>query len=135
MESRPDVGLHLRSRRARTSFAVLLKGKSFQQLFASQAISGFGDWIGMIAILALVKRITENEFAVAAALLARLVPALFFGPVSGVIADRWDRKKLMVVCDLASPQAWRPPPCSGSRRRMPACPTWSPATSSRAPTP
>jgi dTMP kinase len=55
----------------------------------------------MIAILTLVKRITENEFAVAAALLARLVPALFLGPVSGVIADRWDRKKLMVVCDLA----------------------------------
>lgn len=55
----------------------------------------------MIAILALVKRITDNEFAVAAALLARLAPALFLGPVSGVIADRWDRKKLMVVCDLA----------------------------------
>ena len=55
----------------------------------------------MLAILALVKRITENEFAVAAALLARLAPALFFGPVAGVIADRWDRKKLMVSCDLA----------------------------------
>jgi dTMP kinase len=55
----------------------------------------------MIAILALVKRLTENEFAVAAALLARLAPALFFGPVAGVIADRWDRRKLMVFCDLA----------------------------------
>jgi dTMP kinase len=54
----------------------------------------------MIAILALVKRITEDEFAVAAALLARLAPALFFGPVAGVITDRWDRKRLMVACDL-----------------------------------
>jgi dTMP kinase len=55
----------------------------------------------MIAILALVKRITDNEFAVAAALLARLAPALFFGPVAGVMADRWDRRKLMVFCDLS----------------------------------
>jgi dTMP kinase len=54
----------------------------------------------MIAILTLVKNLTENEFAVAAALLARLAPALFFGPVAGVVADRWDRKKLMVACDL-----------------------------------
>lgn len=54
----------------------------------------------MLAILTLVKRITENEFAVAAALLARVAPALFFGPVAGVIADRWDRKKLMIACDL-----------------------------------
>jgi dTMP kinase len=100
MEPRHDVGSHLRSRRSRSSFGILLRDRAFQRLFASQAISAFGDWIGMIAILTLVKNITENEFAVAAALLARLAPALFFGPVAGVIADRWDRKKLMVACDL-----------------------------------
>ncbi len=54
----------------------------------------------MIAILYLVQRITDNEFAVAAALLARLAPALFFGPVAGVIVDRWNRKRVMVLCDL-----------------------------------
>lgn len=54
----------------------------------------------MIAILSLVKTRTENEFAVAAALLARLAPALLFGPVAGVIVDRWNRKRLMIACDV-----------------------------------
>lgn len=55
----------------------------------------------MIAILALVKRITADEFAVAGMLFARFLPALIFGPFAGVILDRWDRKKVMVFCDLA----------------------------------
>lgn len=54
----------------------------------------------MIAILALVKRITDDEFAVAGMLFARFLPALLFGPLAGVIVDRWDRKKAMVLCDL-----------------------------------
>lgn len=54
----------------------------------------------MIAILALVKRITHDEFAVAGMLFARFLPALLFGPLAGVIVDRWDRKKAMVFCDL-----------------------------------
>lgn len=47
-----------------------------------------------------MKRIYNNEFAVAAVLLARLAPALFFGPLGGVIVDRFDRKKVMVFCDI-----------------------------------
>lgn len=53
----------------------------------------------MVAILALVSRITQDEFAVAAMLLARLAPSLLFGPIAGVLSDRWDRKKVMVACD------------------------------------
>ena len=53
-----------------------------------------------MAILSLVKRIYDNEFAVAAVLLARMGPALFFGPMGGVLADRFNRKKVMVFCDI-----------------------------------
>ncbi len=55
----------------------------------------------MIAILSLAGRITRDEFAVALMLLARLVPALFFGPIAGVLVDRFSRKPLMVFCDLS----------------------------------
>ncbi|MGH2772829.1 MAG: dTMP kinase [Actinomycetota bacterium] len=78
-----------------------MKDGSFFRLFLGQVFSSFGDWVGLLAILALVKRIYDNEFAVAAVLLARLGPALFFGPVAGVLVDRYDRKKLMIACDLA----------------------------------
>ncbi len=57
--------------------------------------------MGLIAIVALVKRIYDNEFAIAAVLLARLGPTLLFSPIAGVLADRWDRKKVMVFCDAA----------------------------------
>ena len=70
-------------------------------MFFAQGLSSFGDWIALFAILALVKRITDNEFAVAAMLVARLGPALIFGPLAGVIVDRWNRKRVMVASDLA----------------------------------
>lgn len=63
--------------------------------------SSLGDWVGLIAIVALVKRIYDDEFAIAAVLLARMGPTLLFSPIAGVLADRWDRKRLMVFCDVA----------------------------------
>lgn len=51
--------------------------------------------------MALATRITQDEFAVSATLIGRVVPALFFGPVAGVLVDRWNRKRVMVGCDLA----------------------------------
>jgi dTMP kinase len=51
-------------------------------------------------MVALVTRLTGNEFAVAAMLLARMVPALVLGPVAGIIVDRWNRKLAMVFSDL-----------------------------------
>jgi len=56
--------------------------------------------VGLIATVALVKRIYDDEFAIAAVLLARIGPALIFSPIAGVLADRWDRKKVMVFADL-----------------------------------
>lgn len=85
----------------RANYRELLREGSFFRFFIGQVASSFGDWVGLLAILAVVKRIYDNEFAVAAILFARLAPALFFGPLAGVLIDRWDRKKVMVSCDLA----------------------------------
>lgn len=54
----------------------------------------------MVAVVALVRRITGDEFAVALMLLARFVPALVLGPVAGVLVDRWNRKGVMIFSDL-----------------------------------
>ncbi|CAN5769789.1 hypothetical protein BH23ACT12_BH23ACT12_05150 [soil metagenome] len=79
----------------------MLKQRSFRRFFIGQVSSSLGDWVGLIATVALVKRIYDNEFAIAAVLLARLGPALLFSPIAGVLADRWDRKRVMVFCDVA----------------------------------
>ena len=38
--------------------------------------------------------------AISLVLAARIVPGFFFGPLAGVLVDRWDRKKVMMACDL-----------------------------------
>lgn len=73
----------------------------FFRLWVAQVVSALGDWIGFLAIIVLAGRISSQpESAIALVTSARILPGFFLGPVSGVIVDRWDRKKVMVVCDV-----------------------------------
>lgn len=81
----------------------LFGSTTFFRLWLTQVVSASGDWLGLLAITALATRVGAggNEgAAVGVVLAARLAPGLFLAPVAGVFADRWDRKKLMVSCDL-----------------------------------
>ena len=55
-----------------------------------------------LAIAAMATRVGGGspETAVGLVMSARIVPGFFLGPVAGVLVDRWDRKKVMVSCDL-----------------------------------
>jgi dTMP kinase len=71
-------------------------------LWAVTTVSSLGDWLGVFALTAFVQDLTKKpEFAVGGVLLFRVVPGLFFGPFAGVLADRFDRKRLMIFADLA----------------------------------
>jgi dTMP kinase len=74
----------------------------FFRLWLTQVVSATGDWLGFLAIAALATRIGADspEAAVGVVMAARIVPGFFLGPASGVIADRFDRKKVMVTCDI-----------------------------------
>lgn len=75
----------------------------FFRLWLAQVLSSTGDWIGFVAIVALATRISgaaSGAAAVGIVMSARLVPGFFFAPVAGVMVDRWDRKRVMVSCDL-----------------------------------
>src|SRR3954452_13212745 len=74
--------------------------QGFRRLFAGQAVSGLGDWVATLAFIALAFGITKNQTAVAVVLILRLVPPIFAAPVGGVLADRLDRRLVMVTCDL-----------------------------------
>ena len=69
------------------------------------AFSSFGDWLGLLASTALAQQLAGGDyakanFAIAGVFIVRLLPAVFLGPIAGVIADRFDRRKLMVTCDF-----------------------------------
>ena len=67
--------------------------------------SSLGDWLGLLATTALAQQLSGGSystanFAIAGVFIARLLPAVFLGPLAGVLADRFDRRRLMVTVDI-----------------------------------
>ncbi|MBA3653132.1 MAG: MFS transporter, partial [Actinobacteria bacterium] len=86
----------------RPSTIRLFNTTSFFRLWLAQVVSSLGDWIGFVAVTAIAARIggSSPEAAISLVLSARLLPGFFLAPMAGVLVDRWDRKKVMVTCDL-----------------------------------
>jgi MFS family permease len=78
----------------------LLKNTRFLRLWAGQGISFVGDFVSMVAMVILVVDLSGSASAVGALLVARLLPTLA-SPLAGVLADRLDRRAVLVACDLA----------------------------------
>ncbi|MFD1324894.1 dTMP kinase [Micromonospora sonneratiae] len=66
--------------------------------------ASFGDWLGLLATSIFAATQVSGDTAKGAAfggvIAVRLLPALVLGPVAGVLADRFDRRFTMVICDL-----------------------------------
>ncbi len=82
----------------------LLRHPAFSRLMAAMSVSSLGDWVGFVAVTALVIKAggstTRASFAVSGVLFARLLPSVIFGPFAGAMVDRFDRKRLMVMADI-----------------------------------
>jgi dTMP kinase len=68
-------------------------------------LSSLGDWLGLLATTAMAQQLSGGSyatanFAIAGVFIARLLPAVFLGPIAGVIADRFDRRRLMFNVDI-----------------------------------
>ncbi|HEY8534141.1 MAG TPA: dTMP kinase [Micromonospora sp.] len=67
-------------------------------------VASFGDWLGLLATSVFASAQVESDAAKGLAfggvIAVRLLPALILGPVAGVLADRFDRRYTIVVCDL-----------------------------------
>ena len=72
----------------------------FLPLFGAQLISSLGDWTGLFAIIAIAGRVSNSATAVGFVMIARMLPGFLFAPVGGALIDRWNRKTVMVTCDL-----------------------------------
>jgi dTMP kinase len=86
----------------RSAVVRLFGSDSFFRLWLAQVVSAMGDWIGFLAIIAIAERIGGDSPAAAVSLvmIARMVPGFFLAPIAGVLVDRWDRKRVMVACDV-----------------------------------
>lgn len=82
------------------SGASLLRNVRFLRLWAGQGISFVGDFVSTVALVILVVDLSGSASAVGGLLVARLVPTLA-SPLVGVLADRLDRRVILVASDLA----------------------------------
>ena len=90
-----------RSRRCPPRRGGSSAAKTFFRLWIAQFVSSLGDWIGLIAILAIAARVSNNSgAAVSLVMVHACLPGFFLGTVGGVIIDRFDRRKVMVLCDI-----------------------------------
>ncbi|GAB2924498.1 MFS transporter [Micromonospora polyrhachis] len=79
---------------------LLRRNRDFRVLFLARCVSFAGDSISMIALLLHVADSTGQGLAVAALLLAGDFTPSLLAPIAGALADRFDRRRLMIVCEL-----------------------------------
>ncbi|MBM3332882.1 MFS transporter [candidate division WOR-3 bacterium] len=82
----------------------VLKNAEFQIFTWSQAVSLFGDKLDYMALLAMIafyadKYGWQSSRAISYLSVIVALPVVLFGPLAGILVDRWDRRKVMVVCD------------------------------------
>ncbi|MET8757602.1 MFS transporter [Lentzea sp. NPDC004782] len=77
-----------------------LRIRDFRLLWFARLLSLLGSWLLVVAIPAYVLQLTGSLAATGLTLAAEFLPPVLLGPVAGVLADRWDRRKLMIATDV-----------------------------------
>src|SRR5215218_2195999 len=75
-------------------------GKPFRWLFASSGITNLGDGVVVAAGPLLVASLTSDAFLVSLAFVFEYLPSLFLGAFAGVVVDRVDRRRMVIVVNL-----------------------------------
>lgn len=80
---------------------LLRHNKNYRILWLALLTSLLGDWFNLIASAELTTTLTSSGFALSLLFLSRFVPSFIISPFAGLLADRMDRRLLMVVSDWA----------------------------------
>jgi dTMP kinase len=80
-----------------------MRTRAFRRLWYTTALSSLGDWLGLLATTALATSLEQGysakNYALGGVLVVRLLPAIVLGPLAGAFADRFDRRRTMIVGD------------------------------------
>ena len=82
-------------------YRELIKGnRNFRMLWAAQIVSLLGDWFNFVASAALISQLGGSGLAVGALFVVRTLAPFLVSPWAGVVADRYDRRRVLIVTDL-----------------------------------
>ncbi|WP_224996173.1 MFS transporter [Cesiribacter sp. SM1] len=79
-----------------------LRYRNYRLFFVGQGISLIGTWMQQIALSWLVYRLTDSVFLLGAVTFCSQVPSFLLGPFAGVVADRFDRRRVLLLTQLLS---------------------------------
>lgn len=82
-------------------WSLLRRNRSFRKLFTAQVISYAGDWFAAVAAIGLLLDETGSDFLASAFWVAQTLPTFVMGPIAGPVADRFDRRKILIVASAA----------------------------------
>jgi MFS family permease len=81
-------------------FSLLRRNRDVRMVFGAQIVSYLGDWFAFVALAGLVEDVTDSRFLVSLVLVSMTIPGLFMSPVAGSFADRFDRRKILIVVSI-----------------------------------
>src|ERR1039458_7092953 len=84
-----------------SNYLRLVRGNpNFRRLWIAQIVSENGDWFYTLAIYSLLLDLTGKASSIALALVLQVLPHTLLGPLSGMVNDRFSRRKIMIATDL-----------------------------------
>lgn len=100
VDERRAIFLPSRPASQRQAVRDLFHSHGFKLLWIGQLLSQIGDQCLLIAAMTLITSFSRSPLAMLIPAISIAAPQLVFGLVGGVMADRWDRKKLMIASDV-----------------------------------
>ena len=84
-----------------SKFTEVLKNRNFFFLWTGQIISQLGDRLDQMALIGFIYlRAPGSAIEIAKILSFTIIPVFLVGPIAGVYVDRWDRRRIMYICDF-----------------------------------
>ncbi len=79
---------------------LVRRNRRFRLLWFGDIISLLGDWFNLIASATLVATLTQSGLAVGGLFVVRMLAPFLVSPVAGVVADRYNRKHILIIADI-----------------------------------
>lgn len=79
---------------------LLQTNRNYRYLWLGSVVSQLGDWFNLLAAASLITSLTNSGVAISYLFLARFLPLFFFSPLAGLLADRVNRRALLIVSDV-----------------------------------
>ena len=88
-------------RRVRSVIGLLQRNPDFTRLYVALLVAFAADWFATVALIGLVLELTDSAAAASVILVLQMAPFLVATPIAGMLADRFDRRKLLAGANIA----------------------------------